>query len=329
MQKLRTNPLMPGKVKEGAVAALNEMVKADTALLSGRALRTITRGLGRALARAADDIALVHREAASSLGQLKVQHRELRDLTTSQTTTMFSVIKPTELDPALKRLDQGIRAANEGLPALDVRAMIDAGHIRVADQIEQHVESLVETFEDYYESHLTDVGGTVKALKLDFSVADWVGETLRNLACCSPVRMSAAGNAEPQTVIVAGGQDMEIVQQVLRRDPSLARIEPIVGTDSHSIMLHRRIEGLTIEAIPTFPDSRRAASQFPRPGIGLPAWQNLASTGHLLGAYDQHGLIPEKWEKTTSTMGHSRLVDPIGSMDGQVVVTGNRSDLES
>jgi hypothetical protein len=48
----------------------------------------------------------VHREAASFLDHLKVQFRVLRELATVR-SMMLSVIKPSELDPALNRLDQG------------------------------------------------------------------------------------------------------------------------------------------------------------------------------------------------------------------------------
>jgi hypothetical protein len=325
MRKLRTNPLMAGKVKVKATTALNEMIQADNSALGSRTLRTIARGLELALARAADDTVLVHREAAAFLGILKGQYRELRELSTAQSDTIRSVVKPAELDSALKRLDHGIRGAQEDLPPLDVKAMLASGQIGTADQIEEHVGRLAQAFEDYFEGHLTDVAGTVPALKLDFSVPEWIGETLRNLSCSAPVRMSAAGNVEPQTVIVAAGQDREVVKQVLRRNTSLARIEAVPGTDPRSIMLHRRIEGLTIEAIPTFPDARRAASQFPRPDLGLTAWQNLASTGHLLGAYEQKGLIPEEWSARPMAVSRTRRVEMGVSSDGQVVAADNRT----
>ena len=68
------------------------------------------------------------------------------------------------------------------------------------------------------------------------------------------------------------------------------------------IVLHRRIEGLTVEAVPTFGDARRAARAFPKPAPGLHAWQVLASSGHVLGAFEQEGLVPEAWLTRSSDL---------------------------
>ena len=114
--------------------------------------------------------------------------------------------------------------------------------------------------------------------------------------------VSGGRGVEPQTIVVASGEDLEAVQQILRRNPLLSLVEAVPGTDPRMIVLHRRIEGLTVEAVPTFGDARRAARAFPKPAQGLHAWQVLASSGHVLGAFEQEGLVPEAWLTQSSDL---------------------------
>lgn len=295
MQKLLTKPWLAGRVKDQAAEALNDLINAENVVMRHRTLHRIARIISEALSGVESEVALVHREAVRAVGKIKARQREARELATVQSTTMTSIIKPEEFEPAMARLDRGIRAVNESLPRLDVKRLIGGGHMGVPDQVEAVVDRRGEVFDAYFESSLSDVTGAVKALKLSFSVQGWIESTLRGLTCCSPVALSAAGGAEPQTIVVAGGEDLEAVQQILRRNPLLSLVEAVPGTDSRMVVLHRRIEGLNVEAVPTFRDARRAAREFPKPAPGLPAWQVLASSGHLLGAFEQDGLVPEAW----------------------------------
>jgi len=324
LRTLRAKRRFTGGVTERAATALNGFIAGDAAVQGGRALRIVARGLIAALARAADDVLLVHREAVA-LSRLREEFRTLGELATAQSSTIVSVIKPAELEPALKRIDQGVRNTTEELPTLDLKALIGGGHIRAPEQVEEHVERLVEAFEDYFANHLTDVGhgqGTEARLR-------GAGLDQRDDAQPGLLRSRTDGRrgaaSRRRTVIVASGQDLELVAQVLRRDTALARIEAVAGTDPRSIMLHRRIEGLTIEAIPTFPDARRAAGQFPHPEPGLNAWETLASSGHLVGAYDQESLTPDRWERGRATT-HRRQSIGLAPSSDDVVTAGSNGD---
>jgi hypothetical protein len=314
MQKLSADPMLAGKVKERAATALNDMINADNGVLRHRTLLVLVRQLGQALADATYELAEVHREAVKVRSSLKRRYRELRGLATRQTTTFRSVIVPEKFDDAMRRIDAGIRGSGEATPDFDVKGLIAEGHLGVIDRIEAHVQELASVFEGYFDANLTDVGGTVKALQLGFSLQEWIDSTVRNLACCSPVRTSVAANVEPQTLIVASGDDLEAVKQALGRRPTLAHVEVIPGSDPRSVMIHRRIDGLTVEAIPSFADSRRAARAFPKPGPGLTAWEMVGSSGHLLGAFEQEGLVPEEWARRPVT----RVVETAAS-NGEAV----------
>ena len=299
LQKLGRNPAMAGSLKERAATAQNDLIKADTTLLRHRGLRTLVRRLTLRLSDAAHEYAAVHREALRVGVTLKRTYAELRELATVQTTTFRSVITPEEFDPATQRLDAAIRARNESLPALDVKSLIAAGRHGVPDQVDAFVQRLDAAFDEHSEAHLPNVASTVKALRLSFSVQTWIEDTVRNLACCSSVRMSAAPNGvETQTTIVAAGDDLDSVRRALARKPTLAHVEVIPGSDLRSILINRRTEGLSIEAIPSWIDSRRAAEAFPKPKAGLAAWDLIAKSGLSLPAYEQEGLVPESW--TTS-----------------------------
>lgn len=295
MQRLLTKPWLAGRVKEQATEALNDLINAENLVMRHQTLHRIARVISEALSGVESEVTLVHREVVRAIGKIRARQKEARELATAQSITMTSIIKPDEFEPALARLDRGIRAVNESLPRLDVRALVRGGHMGVPDQIEGIVDRRVEVFDAYFESALSDVSGAVKALKLSFSVQGWIESTLRGLTCCSPVALSVSGETEPQTVVVACGEDLEAVQQILRRNPLLSLVEAVPGTDPRMIVLHRRVEGLTVEAVPTFSDARRAARNFPKPGPGLPAWQVLASSGHVLGAFEQEGLVPDAW----------------------------------
>ena len=197
-----------------------------------------------------------------------------------QTTTYRSVIRPEEFDEAMKRLDAGIRAANERIPAMSLKELIAGGDLGLHDELDEFVEERVAIFNDYFEAHLTDLAGTLKSLRLGFSLERWVDSTTRSLACSMAVHMSAAPHGvEPQTVIVGCGEDLESVKQVLRRRPTLNNVETIQGTDPRMVVIHRRRDGLTIQAIPSFADALRAAQAFPKPGPGLTAWENTRRLG--------------------------------------------------
>lgn len=295
MQKLLTKPWLAGRVNEQAAEALNNLINAENVVQRHRTLHRAVRIASETISGAEAEVLHVHREAVRAVGALKARQREARELATLQSTTITSIIKPEEFDAAVARLDRGIRAVNESLPRLDVKAFIKAGHLGVGEQVESVVDRRIELFDNYFESALSDVSGAVKALRLSFSVQGWIEATLKGLTCCSPVGLAAAGEAEPQTVVVACGDDLEAVQSILRRNPLLALVDAVPGTDPRMIVLHRRVEGLTIEAVPTFNDARRAARAFPKPAAGLPAWQTLASSGHVLGAFEQEGLVPDEW----------------------------------
>ena len=296
IRKLSGNPVLSGSLKEGAATALNDVIKADEVVLRHRAIRTLTRQMRQGVSNIVHELETTHRAAQKVGVAMKKRFVELRELATVQTTTYRSVIRPEEFDEAMKRLDAGIRAANESIPAINLKELIAGGDLGLHDQLDEFVEERVAIFNDYFEAHLTDVAGTVKSLRLAFSLEKWIDSTTRTLACSMAVRMSAAPHgAEPQTVIVGCGEDRESVMQVLRRRPTLNNVETIQGTDPRMMVIYRRFDGLTIQAIPSFTDALRAAEAFPKPGPGLTAWDNLGSAGHLLGAVDQEGLVPESW----------------------------------
>ena len=217
---------------------------------------------------------------------------------------MTSIIKPDEFDAAISRLDRGIRGVNESLPCLDVKTLIRSGHLGVIDQVEAVIERRIELFDTYFESALSDVTGAVRTLKLSFSVPAWIETTLRSLTCCSPVSLAAAGEAEPQTIVVACGEDLEAVEHTLRRNPRLSLVESVAGTDPRMIVLHRHVEGLSIDSTPTFNDGKRAARSLPQARTGA---SGLAGAGQPRGMsfvpLSRRGLSPQSGFPRP---GHSR-----------------------
>ena len=225
----------------------------------------------------------------SHLGTASTRTRELEKL-----IPIFTEALKDEFEPALIRLDQGIRSVNEGMPSLDRKTLIRGGFIGVQEAIGALNDKRIELFESFYASSLIDVSGAAKLLRLSFSLLRWIETTLQTLTCCSPISDEGA-QTEEQTVIAASGNDLAVVRQILARSPHLAFVEAVASDDSKMIVLHRRIEGLTIEAIPTFQHAKREASAFPRQEHGLRAWQTLAANGYVLGAYEQAGIVPDHW----------------------------------
>jgi len=313
MQRLVSQPFLAGSIKKSAALALNKVIEAENQTIRCTLLSQLVSNIIVELSRLVEDLKLVHREAVRSAGVLKSRFRECRELSTAQTTTFRSVIKADEFETALAHLDSGIRGANEALPALGVAELMRAGQLGVAEQIEKVVEARTTIYDQYFEATLCDVTGTVKALKLSFSVEGWLTGTFTGLACCSPLRLGVSGHVEPQTMVVAAGDDAEAVAHVLRRNPTLADIDQVPGSDPRSIVIYRRAEGLTIEAVPSFIDARRAARSFPRPGSRpMKAWHCLASSGAMLPAFEQQGLVPEEWIEERP-FGTSRLAEAVST----------------
>jgi len=136
----------------------------------------------------------------------------------------------------------------------------------------------------------------VKTFRLEFSVEKFIERAVRSLACSSPIVPADGVSAEPKTVLIACGRDLEAAKDILARKPTLQQLEMAEGTDPMAITVHRRKEGLTVRSLPTFEDGKRAALRYPTPGTpGTSAWEALPPNGHLLGAYQQAGLVPDEW----------------------------------
>jgi hypothetical protein len=167
---------------------------------------------------------------------------------------------------------------------------------------------------------LSDLAGAVKAWRLSFSIEDFIRRALDENACSSPVNMSAAGTAsEPQTIVVAHGRELDAVRAVLKRNATLQHIEVAAGNDPRSITLHKRIEGLTVDAIPTFRDGLRAAAKYPKPGtFGVSAWESLGTSGYVLGAYERSGWMPLEWTRPKHTTARPQVIEAVAAGNGEV-----------
>ena len=320
LQQLAAKPILAGSLKEKSATVLNDTINADNVFLRHRGFRAVLRALSRQISDAAHEHAAVHREVAKVGAGLKRSYYELRDLSTVQTTTYRSVILPEELDAAMQRLDSAVRASNEALPALDVKGLVAGGHPGVAQHLDTLVQDLVTAFEEFSEMNLPDVASTVRALRLGFSLRSWIEDTVRNLACCSPAGMSAAlSGVEPQTTVIAAGDDLYAVKQSLARRPNLAHLDVIQGSDPRSVLIYRRNDGHTIQSIPSWVDSLRAAEQYPKPAPGLTAFECLIGSGFFLEAYEQVGLVPEKWlTPAPQPATQRRMPKPVGVNGSQV-----------
>jgi hypothetical protein len=316
--KLAAKPRLAGGLKESAAGQLNALIFAEFRVVRLRTLLGMLRPFESALSRAEEEARLLHGEALKALGKLNSEYKELRGLVTFQSPTLASVISPEELDGALQWIDEGICNSAAALPALDIKALIRGRHLAVTGRIEAHTKALVEVFDAYFDANLVDVTGTIQALNLNCSPREWFEENVHDLACCSPVRLSTAGGTVPQTVVAATGEDLATLREI-QRSRAASKTDIIPGSNPRAIVMYRRMDNLTIESIPTFADAKRAAAKFPKPGTGRTAWETLASSGHVLAAFDQKGLVPEAWHITPRDEPHHD--------DGHVIPT-NRVELD-
>jgi hypothetical protein len=179
---------------------------------------------------------------------------------------------------------------------LDVASLLADGPHAVLRHVDGLVADHTRQCDGYLASQVGDVTGAVKGFRLKFSVERFVERAVRSLACSSPVVPADGLSAEPKTVLIACGRDLDAAKDILDRKPTLQQLEVAEGADPMSITVYRGMEGLTVRSLPTFEDGKRAALRYPTPGTpGTSAWEALPPSGHLLGAYRQAGLVPEEW----------------------------------
>jgi hypothetical protein len=298
MAKLPTRALA-GNTRLLAAAALNDMIVAEIARRRYQTIHDLVEGLAEALGEAGREGSLVQEAMGRELEHLGAEVRRLHRLMTESSGTVVSAARPAELASLVKQpLARAIRKATGSFPTLELRSLIGEGPLGVGSQVEELTNALCERYERYFNSELSDLAGAVKAWQLRFSTEDFIRRSLDDLACSSPVDPGTAGAlADPQIVIVAAGRELEVVLQILKRNPPLHQVEVAEGHDARSITLHKRIDGLTVEALPTFRDGMRAAAKYPKPGTrGVSAWESLATSCYLLGAYERPEFTPPEWE---------------------------------
>jgi hypothetical protein len=292
-EKLR-GKTVPARVKEEAGDQLNDRIRMSVEIGRFRAVIAMLKALAEALGKMEQDATLMHSAGFKAHASLEKRFKRLRELVTFQSPTLTSVIAYEALDGTLKRIGDGVRNTAATMPTLDVKAIIRGRHLAVADQVMAHVEMMEGVFNAYFEAYLTDVTGTIESLGLNCSVREWLEKNIRSVSCCSPVQLVNA--PPPQTLVVACGADMATLNEV-DRSGEFTQLDVVTGSNPRTIIVYRRVNNLTIEAIPTFADAKRAASPFPRPGTALIAWDTLESKSEFVadGAFAVPGLVPASW----------------------------------
>ena len=290
-----TTQTFAGGLKVQATEVLNKTIEAELTRRRYRTFNKVLLAYEAALADAERDANSVRQALAHEPGLLEAESRRLGALITKQTGLSLSVIQPDEVNGVLAAVERALGATGN-LPRLDVASLLADGPHTVGRHIDGLVAELTRRFDDYFSSQVGDVSGAVKTFRLKFSVEKFVERAVRSLACSSPIVPADGVSAEPKTVLIACGRDLEAAKDILARKPTLQQLEVAEGVDPMAITVHRRIEGLTVRSLPTFEDGKRAALWYPKPGTpGVSAWEALPPCGHLLGAYQQAGLVPEEW----------------------------------
>ncbi len=310
--KLRTQ-VFAGGLKTRAAEALNHTIEAE---LTRRRLRTFHQVLHvyeAALADAEQDASSVRQALAHEPGPLEAESRRLGNLVTKQSGLTLSVIQPDEVKGIVAAVDRALGATGN-LARLDVASLLADGPHAVARHVDELVADHTRRCDGYLASQVGDVTGAVKAFRLKFSVEKFVERAVRSLACSSPIVPADGVSAEPKTVLIACGRDLEAAKDILARKPTLQQLEVAEGADPMAVTVHRRIEGLTVRSLPTFEDGKRAALCYPTPGTpGTSAWEALPPSGHLLGAYQQAGLVPDEWTVPVREPGGQRRTAKVAS----------------
>jgi hypothetical protein len=295
LQGKLTTQTLAGGLKARAAEALNKMIDAELTRRCHRTFQQVAEVYQAALSDAEQEAESVRHALAQELGPLEADCRRLGALATKQSGLSVSVIQPEELKDVVAIVDRAV-AGMGTLPRLDLVTMLEDGPHAIGRHVDSHVTVLDGRFDRYFETQVGDVGGAVKTFRLKFSVEKFVERAVRTLSCSSPVEEADGASAEPRTILIAHGRDLEASKGVLARRPILKQLEVAEGFDSKAITVHRRVEGLTVRSLPTFEDGKRAALRYPKPGTpGVSAWEALPPCGHLLGAYQQVGLVPDEW----------------------------------
>jgi hypothetical protein len=209
----------------------------------------------------------------------KANYRQLARAIAADTTL---VVTPAESRTLIKKLYASYRQKVGELPPLPLKVVLEAG---TREPLVSHYERTHAAIEAFFKGHVPDVTSFASLLGLEFDLATWVVETLRTLGRSAPLDLAAVGSVPEQVVVIAAGDDLEVVRRAVAsyQGDTEVKVEE-GGADTRCVSVTKRIAGMPLTSLPVRKDTRRAALRFSKPGPGVPAADLIISSGLLAPA---------------------------------------------
>jgi hypothetical protein len=196
------------------------------------------------------------------------------------------VVTPNETSTLIKKLYASYRQQVGELPSLPLKAVLEAGTGEpLASLLKTHHERTHAAIEAFFKAHVPDVMSFARLLSLEFNLSTWVVETLRTLGRSAPLDLSAVGSVPEQVVVIAAGDDLDVVRRAVASYQGDTDVKVEEGaSDTRCVSVTKRIAGMPLASLPVRKDTRRAALRYAKPGPGVSASDVLIGSGHVAEA---------------------------------------------